>query len=1379
MANIFDRTLQASLPLPLARLYVRAFHAKGARERHDHAFHLVETSLKLATAALVARYRRCGRRTETVDAALRHIAMPSLGQWRDIFRDTLQFLGTRPDGDPWSRGIFERLSAPLGSSLLEGAFDAMAKATDFRGRTPAKLSVLDLIELLPAYRNAMSDAHGSIKADPSWYELGTTALLDCARAFMSQADALGGGHLVYAEEVRFTRPGDIEIVWMEMTGPSAIRRQAPDSRPAASPPGQSDQDVLPGKLYLEIAPGDQLCLHPFLYYQCGEIVDQVFFLNRARGGRSGIQFLCYATGEFYLPGRDPDGDELVRDLQDLLAWITSAEIAPARAALDATLQADATAPGEAPEAAPKTEGRTFGDFEIIAELGRGGMGIVYLARQLSLERLVALKVLPFALRTDHVAVARFKQEIRALARCDHPNVVKVLSSGQAEGTYYYAMEYIDGTDIASIIHRLKEFASSGTRVLREGHFKAAAITPARPVAKDHSDGLPHADKVAPVPISLDRGREINFSLASLMRDAARGVQHIHDHGIIHRDIKPQNIMVTRETLQPVVMDLGLAKITGTSASLTVDKGTIVGTLRYMAPEQLQRNLLEVDARADVYALGAVLYELVCGRCLFDGDTEERLSRQILFEKPRSPRAVNARVPTDLATVIEKATRKDPRERYASAAELSDDLDRFATGKAIAARPPSLAYFTRLFVRRHAAALAAGVTAIVLFLAVFMGLRWHRIETEFSSALRGGTYAWERYHSLEDETVRVRREWSAAELKHETWEPVWERRDEIEAWHRVVDTQNRVENAYNDALLLFHRARTVEGLSSAKVLQAQEAIAVAYWERWQEAERQGTVAYGPDFFRGLLDALQVEIFREQLSGGGTIELATDPPGADVYLFRYSSVEERLVPLPFAPSRLPNGDLSRQEDKAVAQGFVSQPYLEIERILNPSPGGVAGPFKERDRLLRVRGQDVRTCGDLAATLKETAADAEVDIAVMREGTTVNLRWVPFPAGLYPARPDHMDKVELAPGRFIDAPFQFGFAFAAYPLQFADACRIGMTQPGAFLRLSLPRGSYLVVFRKAGHSDTRYPIAMPFHRDAEETVRLPQLADVPKGFVYIPAGRFTFGGDHLASQSLPFGEERVREFAMSRFEVTISEYLEFLNDPALREHIDSATGVGPAHADWQPLRERRIVAPRKEDGATDTLRLIPFISRSPGKEWLFSFDKAAGTWQIAESYRDGYGSAQFPLFGASMLMAYEYAHWLTKKCGGIWRFRLPTDMEWERAARGADRRIFVWGDYAVWSFCNCPAGTRERAVLKPQEWYPIDESVFGVRNLAGAVCEPTAERTTGRYRYIAQRGGNWYTTENQYFRTANRNGILPEEQSIEMGIRLVAELPAVTPR
>ena len=143
--------------------------------------------------------------------------------------------------------------------------------------------------------------------------------------------------------------------------------------------------------------------------------------------------------------------------------------------------------------------------------------------------------------------------------------------------------------------------------------------------------------------------------------------------------------------------------------------------------------------------------------------------------------------------------------------------------------------------------------------------------------------------------------------------------------------------------------------------------------------------------------------------------------------------------------------------------------------------------------------------------------------------------------------------------------------------------------------------------------------------------------------------------------------------------------------------------------------------------------------------------------------------------MATGLEYARWLTEKSGKRWRFRLPTDLEWEKAARGADRRIYVWGNYPIWSFCSSVKGNYRESKGPPETIgrYPMDESVYGVRDMAGSMYEPTSDKTTRRYRYTSLRGGNWYTTEDQYFRIANRNGRTPESAGIDCGLRLVAEL------
>ena len=185
---------------------------------------------------------------------------------------------------------------------------------------------------------------------------------------------------------------------------------------------------------------------------------------------------------------------------------------------------------------------------------------------------------------------------------------------------------------------------------------------------------------------------------------------------MHRDIKPDNIMVTAQDRRAVIMDLGLARLEDVSQSLTRADHGILGTLRYMPPEQLRGDASTIDRRADLYALGACLYEAVCGQPMLDGDSVPRLVDQVLNEQPAAPRAVNGACPADLEAIIQKATAKSAADRYATARHLASDLQAFEDGKPISARRPTLAYLLKLTIKRHRVA-AAALLAAVLFVVV--------------------------------------------------------------------------------------------------------------------------------------------------------------------------------------------------------------------------------------------------------------------------------------------------------------------------------------------------------------------------------------------------------------------------------------------------------------------------------------------------------------------------------------------------------------------------------------------------------------------------------------------------------------------------------------
>jgi serine/threonine protein kinase len=360
-----------------------------------------------------------------------------------------------------------------------------------------------------------------------------------------------------------------------------------------------------------------------------------------------------------------------------------------------------------PYAASAPPQAVVGDFRIIRELGRGGMGVVYEAEQISLGRRVALKVLPFAGMLDKQQLARFKNEARAAATLDHPNIVAIYSVGAERGVHYYAMQLIEGRSLAAAIAEMKPgrppSAVDATAPPSKPSAAADTVKAALPTLK--IGGSAAFSSFPPF-----ESREYFNAVARLGIQAAEALDHAHQNGILHRDIKPANLLVD-DAGKLWITDFGLARIEQ-DAGMTMT-GDLLGTLRYMSPEQVLAKRVVVDHRSDIYSLGATLYELVTLCPAFTGDDRQELLRQIAFEEPRKPRQVNARIPQDLETIILKATEKNPADRYVTAQQFGDDLQRFAAGEPIRAKPPSLLDRLTKLSRRHQYAVWASIVVLGL------------------------------------------------------------------------------------------------------------------------------------------------------------------------------------------------------------------------------------------------------------------------------------------------------------------------------------------------------------------------------------------------------------------------------------------------------------------------------------------------------------------------------------------------------------------------------------------------------------------------------------------------------------------------------------------
>ncbi len=365
-----------------------------------------------------------------------------------------------------------------------------------------------------------------------------------------------------------------------------------------------------------------------------------------------------------------------------------------------------------PSSADRPLGR-LGDFQLLREIGRGGMGIVYEAVQISLNRPVALKVLPFAAALDPKQLQRFKHEAQASALLHHTNIVPVHAVGCERGVHYYAMQLIDGQSLAAMIAelRLRSSTPSATRDQvsaagdQTGPYTPQPASPEAPAAE-----IPTHPIAALTTVRTARNRHFYRAAAEVALRTAQALEHAHSLGVVHRDIKPANLLVDVNG-NLWITDFGLA-LFQSDMGLTMT-GEILGTLRYMSPEQAMAKRGLVDHRTDIYSLGVTLYELLTLQPAFTGSDRQELLHQITMDDPKPPRRIDKNIPVELETIVIKATAKLPAERYTTAQEMADDLQRFLDDKPVLAKRPSLLDKTTKWARRHRPLVASAAVLLVI------------------------------------------------------------------------------------------------------------------------------------------------------------------------------------------------------------------------------------------------------------------------------------------------------------------------------------------------------------------------------------------------------------------------------------------------------------------------------------------------------------------------------------------------------------------------------------------------------------------------------------------------------------------------------------------
>ncbi|MBI4614994.1 MAG: SUMF1/EgtB/PvdO family nonheme iron enzyme [Planctomycetes bacterium] len=901
-------------------------------------------------------------------------------------------------------------------------------------------------------------------------------------------------------------------------------------------------------------------------------------------------------------------------------------------------------------------------YEIEKELGRGGMGAVFLARDRLLGRAVALKVIQGTAGKQEVE--RFVREARATGALDHPAFVPTYTLNRDGSNLFFTMEPVEGRTLANLL-------SSGALPLREA--------------------------------------------VRALADVAQGVAYAHERGLVHRDLKPGNVM-----LSPAgnvrILDWGLVRLQASSGLQTsgfrlqkkeeekeetapvshrlTAAGSVMGTPAYMSPEQAAGDLGAIGPATDIYALGAILYEILAGSPPHQGSFKEiaqKLSRGDL-ESPSS-RAPGREVPRELEAVAMKAMAREPALRYESAFAAGQDLVAWLEGRNVSVLLPPLPVRAARWVARHA--LVSTALALVLVLSLAVGLYLHhrdRREAAEREAAAEGARAdrIQEIQALEDRAAacqdRAREAHGAWQRAFREWSSARRMEDELFASLPVLPAMEPGE----DFLSYVHRTQAVMGEFD--------------WERYESfvASREKGQATLPDSSAARRGAL-VEA-RDEL------ELAVVQG-------------ERSFHRLLVTAEKSGTDDSTPADRDPARNLIELARLRLDAAIQEALAEDAEGTRQGSPALLYRLRLVAASYEALAS----GADRDSDLAKARRilagrervaigalpggasGTLYRLTGEPLWAR---ARPDRFGATPDENGTLVEDPMAGLAAVAEIP---ASGCEG-----------DLPTAEYLLVLARDGR-EVRIPFLLLRARPVEIQPVFPD--DFPPGTLYVPAGWYFAGGEGL--EALPRHQAAVAEgFFIQEHEVSIADYAEFM-----RSVYESA-----------PWGEIETCMPR----VLYTDHVDPLFER-----------QADGSLGLTDETVDW----DHPIFGLSYYAAAAYARWRTERDPRKRFWRLPTTLEWEYAAGGPSGRAYPWGERFEKARLVC-LESRGEGYFAPVLSHPAGRSVFGARHLAGNAREWTASACWNLS--VLTRGGSWTSDERETM-VAARTGLDPISND-GAGVRLV---------